>query len=337
MSDSVALQARMMVTGMTISRIKESDLKSIVIIVPNNKEQQEALIKEDTRSSLTDADRKIIETYEEFRKDMHMKKHAIGQTIFNLSNWWKVLLRARKEGNGLVDDNAIIGRTEKVAVKDIYGNIQQAIEQLQQQISKFDRGNGLVTQKISLTTFIEDYILSHQSPIFRYEYDAASHHHSVLSQIEEVYDEKGHLIGMKVDKELEDLTIENAVFAPDALTIIFDNIISNACSHGFAGRENEPDSNIIKIELSMDGTDYVISISNNGNPVTENVSEDFVFTYNKSTQNGKNHYGIGGYEVKRLMQEFEGDAEFVSQPNNTFPVTYRLIFHNTGVVSIDWE
>ena len=102
------------------------------------------------------------------------------------------------------------------------------------------------------------------------------------------------------------MTIENAVFAPDALTIIFDNIISNACSHGFAGRENEPDSNIIKIELSMDGTDYVISISNNGNPVTENVSEDFVFTYNKSTQNGKNHYGIGGYEVKRLMQEFEG-------------------------------
>lgn len=334
MSEPVQKQAQMMASGVTISRITKQDLLSIVINVPKSKEQQELLMKEDTRSSLTEADKKIIQSYEDFRKDMHMKKHAIGQTIFNLNNWWKVLLRARKEGNGIVDDNTIIGNNNKVAVKDVYENIRMSIEQLQQQISKFDRGNGLVTENISLTKFIEDYIGEHQSPIFRFQYDKTSHYKNIMVDVEEVYDDKGNLIGIKGGRE-EVVTYESATFAPEALKIIFDNIISNACSHGFAGRENCPEGNIIKIDLYTEGTDHIITISNNGMPVSQNVTEEYVFTYNRSTQNGKNHYGIGGYEVKHLMQEFDGDAEFISQPDVEFPVKYKLIFHNTGIVHID--
>lgn len=336
MSESVQKQAQMMASGVTISRINEQDLLSIVIIVPKSKEQQELLMKEDTRSSLTEADRKIIQSYEAFRKDMHMKKHAIGQTIFNLNNWWKVLLRARKEGNGIVDDNAVIGNNHKVAVKDVYENIRMSIEQLQQQISKFDRGNGLLTENISLTKFIEDYIAEHRSPIFRFEYDKSHHYQNIMVDVEEVYDDKGNFIGVNGGREVE-VTYENAVFAPEALKIIFDNIISNACSHGFAGRENCPEGNIIKIDLYTEGTDHIITISNNGIPVSQNVTAEYVFTYNRSTQNGKNHYGIGGYEVKHLMQEFDGDAEFISQPDVEFPVKYKLIFHNTGIVHIDLD
>ena len=334
MSESVQKQAQMMASGVAISRINKQDLLSIVIIVPKSKEQQELLMKEDTRSSLTDADRKMIQSYEDFRKDMHMKKHAIGQTIFNLNNWWKVLLRARKEGNGIVDDNAVIGNNHKVAVKDVYENIRMSIEQLQQQISKFDRGNGLLTENISLTKFIEDYIAEHQSPIFRFEYNKSIHYKTIMVDVEEVYDDKGNLIGVKGGRE-EVVTYENATFAPEALKIIFDNIISNACSHGFAGRENEPEVNIIKIDLFTEGTDHIITISNNGMPVRQDVTEEYVFTYNRSTQNGNSHYGIGGYEVKRLMQEFDGNAVFISQPESDFPVTYKLIFHNTGIETIN--
>ena len=211
----------------------------------------------------------------------------------------------------------------------------QIIGQLQQQISKFDRGNGLVPENISLTDFIEDYIEKHKSPLFRFDYDAASHYH-IIDNIgaEEVYDEKGNIIGFTGGKT-EECTFEYAVFPPEALTIIFDNIVSNACCHGFDGREDEPNRNIIKIELSTEGTDHIISISNNGKPVSEIVTEDYVFTYNSSTQNGKNHFGIGGYEVKRLMKEFDGDAEFISRPEDRFPVVYRLVFHNTNIQSID--
>ena len=35
------------------------------------------------------------------------------------------------------------------------------------------------------------------------------------------------------------------------------------------------------------------------------------------------------------MKEFDGDAEFISHPTEKFPVTYKLIFHNTGIETID--
>lgn len=333
LSEYMAQQAKMMSGGLTISRIKAQDFLDLKIIVPSLEEQERAC-KADTKQTLTEAANKQKETDDEFRRDMHMKKHAIGQTIFNLNNWWKTLQRARKEGDGVVDDNAVIGRSQKIVVKDIYDNIQQTIEQLQQQISKFDRGNGLVTENISLTKFIENYIAEHRSPIFRFAYDKADHYRNIMVDMEEVYDEKGRLIDIKGGRE-EEVTCENAVFAPEALTIIFDNIISNACSHGFVGREEKPDENIIRIELTTEGTDHIISISNNGMPVRDDVTENYVFRYNESTKHGKGHSGIGGYEVKHLMKEFDGDAEFISQPENEFPVTYKLIFHNTGIVQID--
>ena len=36
-----------------------------------------------------------------------------------------------------------------------------------------------------------------------------------------------------------------------------------------------------------------------------------------------------------VMQEFDGNAVFISQPESDFPVTYKLIFHNTGIETIN--
>ena len=335
MSDIVSTQANIMASGAILSRIKKQDFLDLLIIVPPIEEQIK-ICKEDTKQSLTEAENKQKKTDDDFRRDMHMKRHAIGQTIFNLNNWWKALLRARKEGQGIVDDNAVIGKSYKVAVKDIYDNIQQVIDQLQQQISKFDRGNGLVCEWISLPDFIEDYIKKHKSPIFQFDYNAAFYHRIAHFGGKEVYDENGKFVAIEGGRE-KTYTFENALFAPEALTIVFDNIISNACSHGFAEREANPNDNIIKIEISTEGADHIISISNNGKPVREDVTEDYVFTYNKSTQNGNNHFGIGGYEVKHLMREFDGDAEFVSEPEKEFPVMYKLYFHSTKLELINLE
>ena len=175
MSEMTERQARMLAMGSVITRLKGCDLLSIVINVPESKKQQEAICKEDTRSSLTDADRKMIESYESFRKDMHMKKHAIGQTLFNLNNWWTILQQARKEGNGVVSDDATTGKIRKISVTTIYDSLQNAIGQLQQQISKFDRGNGLAVKHFALTEFIEDYIARKQNPLFTFLYLSLIH------------------------------------------------------------------------------------------------------------------------------------------------------------------
>ncbi len=336
-SEQSERQARMLSTGVTITRLSRQDFLSIVITVPILIEQQNALYKEDTRSSLTDADRKIIESYEEFRKDMHMKKHAIGQTLFNLNNWWDALLQARKEGNGIVSDDATTGRIRKISVASIYDSIQKAINQLQQQINKFDRGNGLAVKKFALTEFIEDYISRKQSPLFTFFYEETLHHASqTLPEVEydEIigeYRETGNIILNEGEP------IEYVEFAPEALEIIFDNIVSNACCHGFKDRTN----NVIKIELKTEGDNYIIVVSNNGSAIHTQIKPEEVFVYGKTSKMGKGsekgetHFGIGGYEVQKLMREFGGNAEFISDTESDFPVSYKLIFYNTNFESVE--
>ena len=251
-----------------------------------------------TQASLHQAEKEKEKTAEEFKRDVHMKKHAIGQTLFNLGNWWDLLQKARKEGNGIVDDSQEVGKKRKTKVVDIYSNIQMALEKLQMQVDSFWRADGLQVESMSLTTFVKEYIKEHQSPLFVYEYDSIS--------------------------TLANNNVPKVAFSKQALTMVFDNIINNACSHGFENKASE--SNIVKIEVQMDnGLPYIV-ISNNGNPVHEKISSEDVFTYGRSSKSGQAHYGIGGYEVRNLMREFQGEAEFISTPQEDFPVSYKLSF-----------
>lgn len=328
LSESCTTQAIAMSSGVVISRLNIKDFANIQISVPSL-EKQEQLCKEDTRASLTEADRKQLESAEEFRKDVHMKKHAIGQTLFNLNNWWKVLQKARKEGNGIVADSAIVGKINKIPVTDIYENLQQTIIKLQQQISKFDVGYGMQIENIPLTTFIEEYIDKHQSPLFKFIYYDKDHH--AKQDLPEVNAEQSKAIftGEYILKVGDPL--EYAKFAPEALTTVFDNIISNACCYGFSGRDSG--KNFIRIELKLEGDDYVITIANNGEPINNEISPEDVFTYGRTSQNGNNHFGIGGYEIRKLMREFGGDAELLIDSNDEFCVSYKLTLHDTRVIT----
>lgn len=339
MSDMVALQARKLATGSVITRLDKKDLLSIVINVPQDKGRQDAACKEDTRCSLTEADRKIIESYEDFRKDIHMKKHAIGQTLFNLNNWWRVLQIVREEGHGVVSDDATTGKIRKLSVTAIYDGLQKSIMQLQQQISKFDRGNGLVVKKFALTEFIEDYIVRKQNPLFTFSYDKSPHH--APQNLPEVeydettgsYRETGKILLNEGDP------IEYVEFAPDALEIIFDNIVSNACCHGFKNRVDV--ENIVRIEFTTEGDNYVVVVSNNGNAIHKQIKPEEIFVYGTTSKRGvasekdEAHFGIGGYEVQKLMREFGGDAKVLSEPEKEFPVSYKLIFFNTNLESVE--
>lgn len=320
MAKETELQANRLSIGSVISRLTQSDFLSISVLAPTRIAEQESLCKEDTRSSLTESDRQLLESAESFRRDIHMKKHAIGQTIFNLNNWMKVLQRARREGNGIVDDNAVVGTIHKTKVADIYSNLQAIMQELQTKISKLDSGYGMQCREISLTDFIEDYIQKNPSPIFQYVFDAMSNRAQ-----QTITDLDGEVVIAKGDP------IGYVHFPVEALTIIFDNIINNACCHGF---ENKADSkNMVRIEIITEGENYIVNISNNGKPLLSGYDSESVLTYGISSKEGNGHYGIGGYEVRKLMQEFDGNAKFISNPDDEFSVAYRLIFHKNNIIA----
>ena len=274
--------------------LESKDFLEIKIALPSL-EEQERLCKEDAHAYLKEADRKLIQSAEEFKRDVHMKKHAIGQTLSNLSNWWDLLQQARKEGNGIVDDSQELGKIHKRAIRDVYNNIQKAMDKLQMQVDRFWRADGLQAQSMSLVAFIKEYTKENPSPMFMYNIAALSNNSE-----------------------------PKVVFSPEALRMVFDNIVSNACCHGF---ENKPsERNIIKIEVGITNATPYIKISNNGKPMHDKLTSEDVFTYGRSSKTGLSHYGIGGYEVRNLMREFQGDAEFISIPESEFPVCYKLTF-----------
>lgn len=308
-ADFLLRQAKDYSISSVLTRINASDFLSLRIIVPSL-EKQLQICREDTRKSLTEADSKINESFEEFRRDMHVKKHAIGQTLFNLSNWWKVLERARRECNGVVDDKAVIGNIKKVRVSEIYDNLQKGIAKLQTQLNKMDTGYGMQIEDINLSLFVRKYIKENESPIFRYSFL-----------------EMGTLVDTDTpDNEGVSLIVN---FPLEALSNILNNIVSNAITHGFS---NEYDfHNEVQINIAQEGTDYVLEVSNNGKPLEADVTSDIVFAYGLTSGDTSEHFGIGGYEIKKLMREFGGDVELVSNPQDKYPVIYRLIFHHTNI------
>lgn len=329
MSDVFKRQAKSLQTRFGL---RPEHFLEIEIEVPSI-ERQNRLCKEDTRKSLTEADRLLIESHEDFRKDMHMKKHAIGQTIFNLNNWWNVLSRARREGNGIIDESATVGHSHKIPVSEVFDNLRRSIDQLQQQISRFDRGNGLIPEEFALTEFIEKYIDTHKSPLFEFQYDASKHRAAESLPMVE-FDDNDLPIDISDSNILtKGDPLEYVTFPKEALNIIFDNIISNACAHGFNSEKSTTGENIIRIDTLSEGTYYVVEISNNGVPLDGSISKDEVFIYGKSSASGNSHFGIGGYEVLRLMKEFNSEAEVISEPKEEFPVKYRLIFKNTNILT----
>lgn len=303
LSDEVRMQAEALATGTVATKLSERDFLDIKIVVPS-KDEQDRLCREDAHKSLSAAEKKIQISFDRFRDDIHMKKHAIGQAVLSLNSWWKVLEIAHDEGLIKYDSDAVVDDEQGITVEDIFDNLYNGITQIQTQINRFDRGHRLISSDFSISSFINNYIETHRKPEFQYEFiDGAS-----------------------------SVTV---VFPQEALTMIFDDIVSNACCHGF--RNEVKIGNIVRIESSLEGTDCIVLVSNNGEPLTSDISQEDVFTYNRTGSSEKNHSGIGGYEVRNLIQQFDGEVEFLSNPSEEFPVCYKLVFHNTKNISYDGE
>jgi type I restriction-modification system DNA methylase subunit len=331
MSSYVSAQAIRLASGTTRTVLSEPDFLSLRIVVPSL-EEQERILEQDKNDAIKKAGVDLDELNQKFRKDVHLMKHGMGQTVFNLGNWMKMLKYARKAGNGVVDDNAEIGGLVKVKVADIYDNIEASLKVLNRQLTTFDMGDSMEKSKMSLTDFIDKYIAEHPRP--HVHYDFPSQQHRAESDVPMVNVDNSDPKNPKVMEYPGEYVVRKGeatdfiVFSEEALTIIFENIVSNAVAHGFSDPDKEY---VIHIDFVPYGTSYVLTISNNGDPLPAGKDPSEVFIWGK-TNGGKEHAGIGGYQVKDLMEHFEGKAEIISTPGQEFTVTYKLTFTKTNLL-----
>ena len=104
---------------------------------------------------------------------------------------------------------------------------------------------------------------------------------------------------------------------------MLDNIVANACAHGFTDTTRK--DYMIQTSWTTDGLYLLIKVANNGTPIHLDVNSDLILEYGYSSalnQNG--HGGIGGGEIAEIMRKYSGDVKILSTPEKNFTVTYVL-------------
>lgn len=303
-------------------------LLSIRLVIPTLEGQKTELLA-DSQKEYTNKTEELEKAFNEFKEDMHLKKHAIGQTIFSINNWMTLLKLARKRGEGIVKDSDVIGKAHPHSVYEIYENLEATLKRLQIQISKMDTGYEMLPIHIGITSFINDFISRHPRSEFEY-----------INLVDWCAKDDIPVVNMDEDNNITGISSTDFVlrkgddlhtiyFPKEALELIFENIISNACSHGFSEAEK---AYKVRITGELNGKDISIYVSNNGNPIHKDFSANDVFKYAKSTSDAiSGHHGTGGYEVWKLMKQFGGSAEFISTPNEEYTVTYKLTFQISNI------
>lgn len=248
----------------------------------------------------------------DFRKDVHMKRHAMGQTIGTLNNWWSLLEELKSSQTGAFDLQCKVPGLS-TTLDDILKNVKSNIKRLSTQIDKLDRGFKYSATDFDLWEAIQEYVETHKTPVFNYTLDFPKEWHS---------DEDGKFYFVFPDES--GLIKTRVHFPKEVLTMILNNILSNASTHGF---KNKPsDDNIVRITLLAKDSSYIVSISNNGVPCNPDMTAEKVVMYGKSSDEN-NHCGIGGYEAKFLMNDFGQKLEVHLDSSSEYPVEYKLIFN----------
>ena len=165
-------------------------------------------------------------------------------------------------------------------------------------------------------TFIEEYEREHQDSKFRFKHLWEDFETNCFTK--DVFDKKtGKLLFHKGE------SVNAAWFPKRALQQVLDNIVANACAHGFTDTTYQ--DNVIQTNWTTDWLNLIIEVANNGAPMPSDVDSDLVLEYGYSSalnQNG--HGGIGVGEIAEIMRKYGGDVKIVSTPEKKFTVTYVL-------------
>lgn len=267
------------------SSIDISYIKSIIIPLPSIEKQKE-LVSDNLRKRLEDKNAIAKATNEEYKKQVHCRKHAMSQTICGLSSLWNVLSAYKNDNNGKLIDSDVIGEVNKFAVGELWERLSDNIKTLRLQLDHIadeDEDWG-ESDDIDVKQFIKEYISTHEKSEYKY--------------IEPVFNEDNYNI-------IGEIKIPKA-----ALVHVFDNIISNSEEHGFTNSER----NDYKILIVADAeeTGCTIRIMNNGTPMSHEINEKDLYYYGYSTalnelsgkSDGHRHSGIGLYEVQQILNKY---------------------------------
>lgn len=264
-----------------------------LIAIPT-KEEQLRLVSDSIISQMHE---NLESSFENFKKEIHRRKHALTPVVSDIQKRWNVLQKYIKKNGGVISLDDSIGIENPILVSEWNIQISHDLEILTSRTKRLaDEPAEIGVEygtacSFSMHDFITQYVESHRP---------------------DGYD-------ILVDESIGKCS--NLFFSKSGLERIFDNIIRNAISHGFEPSRN----NYVLLKAYQDDDYVVLSVCNNGLPISKGLTEDDILSWGRSTSLGENgHEGIGGNEIKNIINFYGGKVNILSTPQDDYTVEYRL-------------
>lgn len=319
-SEFMVQQVRNAMYGVVSYSIKDEDYPSLQIPVPSLEQQREEL-NADLKVSVVDTQAELAANLEDYKREIHMRKHALSQTFSGLDARWQRFIGYAKRNGGVIKLDDVIGVANKVSVQELLDVISDRLSTVANQIVHLadDNHDWGEPEDIDPQQLLEDFQRSNISTDFKI--------------VVKGRDNKGNglpfITGEKKLREcgVDALSVFRAPLA--AVNQVLQNILSNARDHGFI----DSDRSDYEIVLDWGETEDFkiwITIANNGVPLRNGVCPEDVLTYGFSTKlNEGNHAGLGGSDSKAIMSRY-GSIEVIADKASKYPVIYKLIFNETN-------
>ena len=302
------------------------------IIVPNHNDSERLrYLSEANYDALVSTQNELKQELQDYNKAVRMRKHALTQSISAIQSSFETLNLFRKRNKGIIRDNDRVSRILKTSVSDLFESISQTLKDLMPVIDhiadvEYTFGKP---EWIDPEQFIREYIAKNKSGWLNFSPDTSL----LLANKAD-----GNLIDPATQKILikNGEAIHKLYFSKKALERVFDNIVSNAISHGFTS-EGREDYKLRFTWKIMDNMLQII-IENNGTHIPEDREPSELLKFGVSMalhQNG--HNGIGCDEINQIMQKYEGNVRIVSEPNDEFAVKYILTFQTNNYNTLNYE
>ncbi|MBO4892469.1 MAG: sensor histidine kinase [Prevotella sp.] len=264
--------------------------------------------------------------YENIKKSVRMRKHALTQSMSSIGAMFNALNAYRNRKGGIITDEEVISRVKGTTVNEAFDYLSKSIKNMMPVLEHIADVEYTFEKPewIDPEAFIENYLSKNENGWINFK--------PVITW------EKGHNIATNniVDPSTGSVIFRRGEilsqfqFPKDALEKIFDNIISNAQSHGFVKSRAD-----YKIKFSWYTEDKTVKIliENNGSPIPDDRDPSSLLEYGVSTVlHCDGHNGIGCNEIDDVMRRYDGKVDIISSPQEEYTVKYLLTFSRSNSI-----
>lgn len=280
-------------------------------------EQQQKLVQDMVLKDFVLQEQYVEMREKGFRHSIRLRKHALSQNISAFDSLFCSLAHCMQEHNGRLKSNDLLSPVSTMTVGETMEIMRSRLRTICERVALLtDEQDWGKCELIEPQQFVEKYEREHHDSKFMFKHLWDEFETNCFAK--DVLDKKtGKLLFHKGE------SMNVAWFPKRALQQVFDNIVANACAHGFTDANRK--DYVIQTSWTTDGLNLLIEMANNGTPMPSGINPDLVLEYGYSSalnQNG--HGGIGGGEIAEVMRKYGGDVKIISTPEKKFTVTYVL-------------